>query len=243
MNIREHIRNAPEQVVREALDLILNTYLTPAFGSLTKRETDILIFTALENLGYLPEDSSLYLLVHRLRVTRAKARNLLYDRELRRIDEQHLDQKLKEVLKRPLIQKQGDLFVLEIENPLLIDHLKSKIQLLGYASDGSFSPTLVRLSANAIIALLDSLLDKAHKDAATRALVKAGFPDKSFKGILKDVFKALAKKVADEAGSRVVEGVLSPLIDGAFDSVARAVSDYGLDALVTNRQPGSSNSA
>ncbi len=238
MDIREHIRNAPEQAIREALELILSTYLTPAFGSLTKRETDILIFTALENLGYLPEDSSLYLLVHRLRVTRAKARNLLYDRELRRIDEQHLDHKLKDILKRPLIQKQGDLFVLEIENPLLIEHLKSKIQLLGYASDGSFSPSLVKLSDSAIIALLDSLLDKAHKDAATRALVKAGFPDKSFKGILKDVFKALAKKVADEAGSRVVEGVLSPLIDGAFDGIGKAVADYGLDVLVEAEQRG-----
>ena len=32
---------------------------------------------------------------------------------------------------KPLLQKQGDLFVLEVENPLVIDHLRAQLQRPG----------------------------------------------------------------------------------------------------------------
>lgn len=241
MNIQKNIAKSSEKQVKDVLDLILTTYLSPAFGSLTKRETDILMFTVLEKIGYIEKNPTLYSLVQNLRVTRSKARNLLYDRELRRLEAKDLDELVKENLKRPLIQKQGDLFVLEIENPLVIDHLKSKLQSLGHTSDGSFSSSLVKLSDGAIIALLDSLLDDKRKDAVKKEFIKAGLPDKSFKGILKDVLKALGKKAADETGSKVVEGVLGPVIDGTFDGVAKAITKFGIDKIF--EKPQKENSA
>jgi len=232
MDIREKITQSSEQQVKETLNLILTTYLSPAFGSLSKREADILMFTVLERIGYIEENPTLYSLVQKLRVTRSKARNLLYDRELRRLDEKDLDLLVKETLKHPLIQKQGELFVLEIENPLVIDHLKSKLQSLGHTSDGSFSSSLVKLSDGAIVALLDSLLDDQRKEEVKKEFIKAGLPDKSFKGILKDVLKALGKKAADEAGSKIVEGVLGPVIDGAFEGVSAAITKFGIEKLI-----------
>lgn len=236
MDIQKRINDSVEQSVQESLGLILTTYLSPAFGSLTKRETDILIFSVLEKIGYIEENPTLYSLVQKLRITRAKARHLLYERELRRLGEKDLDEKVKDILKRPLIQKQGELFVLEIENPLVIDHLRSKVQSLGYASDGSFSPSLVKLSDGAIIALLDSLLDEKRKAGVKKEFIKAGLPDKSFKGILKDLLKALGKKAADEAGSKVVESVLGPVIDGALDGIGKAITEYGIDAMIKKTQ-------
>jgi hypothetical protein len=240
MEIQTHIKDSPEKNVRDSLGLILTTYLSPAFGSLTKREVDILIFNVLEKIGYIEENPTLYSLVKKLRVTRSKARYLLYERELRRLGEKDLDKKVLEILKHPLIQKQGELFVLEIENPLVIDHLRAKVQLLGYASDGSFSPSLVKLSDSAIIALLDDLLEEKTKVGVRKEFVKAGLPDKSFQGILKDILKALGKKAADEAGSKVVENVLGPIIDGAFDGISKVFTEHGIDAIIkkTEREKG-----
>lgn len=236
MDIKNCIWDSSETSAKDSLTLILTTYLDPAFGSLTKRESDILIFTVLQKMGYIEENPTLYSLVKNLRVTRAKARNLLYEHELRRLSDLDLDRMIKEILKRPLIQKQEGLWALEIENPLVIDHLKSKLQILGHASDGSFSPSLVRLSEAAIIALMDDLIEEKQKAGIKKVLVKAGFPDKSFKGILKDVLKALGKKAADEAGSKVVENVLGPVIDGAFDGIGKAITEYGIDTLLKKKQ-------
>lgn len=238
MNLQKCIKDSSEQDAKESLNLILTTYLSPAFGTLTKREADLLIFTVLERIGYIEADPTLYSLVQKLRVTRAKARSLLYERELRRMGERDLDEKVRQALRRPLIQKQGELFVLEIDNPLVIDHLRARVQMLGHASDSSFSPSLVKLSDDAIIALLDSILDDKHKDHVRKEFVKAGLPDQSFQGMMKEVFKALATKVAAEAGSRIVEDVLGPVIDGAFERIGKALTKHGIDTLIKKTQKG-----
>ena len=232
MEIQQQIQVSSEASAKEVLDLILAAYLSPAFGVLTKREIDILIFDALEKIGYIDANPTIYSLIQKLRVTKSKARQLLYERELRRMNDKDLDARVKELLKRPTIQKQGELFALEIENPLLSDHLRAKVQTLGYASDGSFSPSLVKLSDEAIVALIDALLDEKQKKEVTRAFEKLGLPDKSFKGVLKVVLKVLAKKAADEAGSKLVENVLGPVIDGAFDGIKKAIEENGVEKMV-----------
>lgn len=140
----------------------LERYLDPAFGALPSKEIDLLVIKALEDLAYLSKEPSLYEHVTKLRVTRAKARNLIYDQELRRLDTKALDLRVKEALKAPLLQKQGDLFVIEIENPLVIDHLRSKLQTLGHASDGSFSASIVKISLDAVAALIEDYLPVTH---------------------------------------------------------------------------------
>ncbi len=231
MDIHQQIQAASEADAKAVLDFILTAYLTPAFGVLSKRESDMLMVDALEKIGYLDAIPSVYSLIQKLRVTRTKARLLLYERELRRMDGAVLDGRVLELLKRPIVQKQGELFALEIENPLVSDHLRAKVQSLGYASDGSFSPSLVKLSDDAVVALIDALLDEKQKKEVTRAFEKLGLPEKSFKGVLKGVLKVLAKKAADEAGSKLMENVLGPVIDGAFDGIAKAIEENNIGAM------------
>jgi len=156
-------------------------------------------------------------------VTRSKARNLLYDRELRRFDLGQLDEKVRNAMKSPLFQKQGDLFAMEIENPLVLDHLRSKLQTLGYASDSSFSPSLVKMSLDAVAALIESFHPGKEGESLRKALVKYGAPDTSFKGVLKEVLKKVASKVANDTGKALVSQYLGPLVDGAVDKCKETV--------------------
>ncbi len=225
MDIAGSIKAADEQTCRAVLENLLTQYMSPAFSALPKKEIDLVVLNALEQLGYVSADPTLYEVVQRLRVTRAKARNLLYDRELRRIDAQQLDEKVREALKNPVVQKQGDLFVLEIENPLVADHLRAKVQQLGHASDGSFSPSLVKLTIDAVTAIIADCLTVADQEKVRKALIKAGAPDKTIKGVLKATLKQAGKKIAQDAGEGVAENVsdyMAPLIDGASGKISQA---------------------
>ncbi|WP_062374589.1 hypothetical protein [Halomonas sp. KX33721] len=222
MNIEQIVNDSSDEDAKSALTYFLQSYMTPAFGALPKNEVELIVLNVLEKLNAIDEEPELYELVSKLKVTRSKARGLIYDRELRRSSEKELDEKVKALLKKPLIQKNGDLYVLEVENPLVSDHLRSKVQKLGYVSDGSFSPSIVKLGLDAVAALIESYLTERERDDVKGALVAAGAPDISFKGVIKATFKKLAGKVASDTGEALMEKAsdfISPIIDAGVDLV------------------------
>lgn len=226
MDITQIVNNASEGDVKSTLAYFLQSYMNPAFGALPKNEVELIVLSVLEKLRAIDKEPELYELVSKLKITRSKARGLIYDRELRRSSEEELDNKVKNLLKRPLIQKNGDLYVLEVENPLVSDHLRSKVQKLGYVSDGSFSPSIIKLGLDAITALIESSLSPQDKEAIKAALIAAGAPDASFKGVLKATLKKVASKVASDTGEALMDktsAFISPIIDAGIERItARA---------------------
>ena len=220
MDIHQIINDASEAEVKHALSYFLQQYMTPAFGALPKNEVELIVLNVLEKLKVIDEEPELYEFVSKLKVTRSKARGLIYNRKLRRSSDEALNNKVKNLLKRPLIQKNGDLYVLEVENPLVSDHLRAKVQKLGYVSDGSFSPSIIKLGLNAITALIESYLSAQEKDDIKAALVAAGAPDTSFTGILKATLKKVARKVASDSGDALMDKAsefISPIIDAGIE--------------------------
>ncbi|UTW64542.1 hypothetical protein KFE98_10500 [bacterium SCSIO 12741] len=211
--------------VKEAFQELLQDYLTPAYGSISKRDFDILLFIKLQKLGIFDRNPKIYELVSELRVTRAKARNLLYESKLRQTSKAELDQELKELLKKPIFlpDKNNDKIGIEIDNPFLIDHLRAKLKGLNHITDGSFSPELVRLTTDAFTSLFESYLPEESKAGIRAAFIEMGVEsDASFKGVLKGAFKKLGSKIADDAGGQVAESVgeyLGPVIDGSIELV------------------------
>lgn len=227
MDIKQIIQDATEDKAKVALTCILENYMTPAFGALPKNEVELIILNALETLGATDSEPELYELVSKLKVTRSKARGLIYDRELRRSSEKELDQKVINLLKRPLIQKDGDLYVLEVENPLVSDHLRSRVKKLGYVSDGSFSPSIVKLGLDAVSSIIESYLTEDQRNDIKAVLITAGAPDTSFRGVIKATLKKVAKKVASDTGEALMENAsefISPIIDAGIDSITEKVA-------------------
>ena len=228
MDIKLIINALPEAKAKAVLAQLLERYLTPAFAALPKNEVELLVLDALEQVGAISADPQLYELVSKLKVTRPKARRLIYDRELRHSSSADLDAKVKALLKRPLLQKQGELFVLEVENPLVSDHLRDKVQQLGYVSDGSFSPSLIKLGLEAITALIADLLSADEQEQVRLALVAAGAPDGSFKGVLKATLKKLASKVAADSGEALMDkaaGYLAPIVDASIAALGEKAAE------------------
>lgn len=228
MDIKRIINALPEANAKAVLAQLLERYLTPAFAALPKNEVELLVLDALEQVGAISADPQVYELVSKLKVTRPKARRLIYDRELRHSSSADLDAKVKALLKRPLLQKQSELFVLEVENPLVSDHLRDKLQQLGYACDGSFSPSLIKLGLEAISALIAALLSADEQEQVRLALVAAGAPDGSFKGVLKATLKKLASKVAADSGEALLDkaaGYLAPIVDASIAALGEKAAE------------------
>ena len=228
MDIKHIINALPEAKAKAVLAQLLERYLTPAFAALPKNEVELLVLDALEQVGAISADPQLYELVSKLKVTRPKARRLIYDRELRHSSSADLDAKVKALLKRPLLQKQGELFVLEVENPLVSDHLRDKVQQLGYVSDGSFSPSLIKLGLEAITALIADLLRADEQEQVRLALIAAGAPDGSFRGVLKATLKKVASKVAADSGEALMDkaaGYLAPIVDASIAALGEKAAE------------------
>ena len=228
MDLDRTLARARRAELEAALGDFLHRYLEPAFGTLPKLEVELAVLRLLEDLRAIDPNHGIYDLVSDLKVTRSKARTLIYERELRRLSTNELDQKVRDLLKRPAILKDGNLFVLEVENPLVSDHLRSRVQKLGHLTDGSFSPSIVRLSLGAMAALIESYLDEQSKREVGRVLVQAGAPDTSFSGVLKAVLKRVAGKVANSSGEALIEAAsdyVGPIVEGAAQQVAATATD------------------
>ena len=227
MDIEKSLAAIPEPKLRAVLAKLLAHYLTPAFGVSPKAETELAMLEALQQLGLIAPEPSIYELVTQLRVTRPKARKLIYERALRRSDAGALDAQLKALLRHPVIHKNGELFALEVENPLLADHLKERLQQLGHGSDGSFSASLVTLKAEALAALVAASLSPDDQEKLRKALVKAGAPDTSLRGLLTGALKKLGGKLASKAGEALAEQAsdyLGPVLDAAVKPAVEKLS-------------------
>ncbi len=195
------VKNKDEH--QKQLENFLEKYTNPAFGSLTKKEIDLLVFEMMLNLGFLTDN--MYENQLKLKLTSSKLRSLYYDIELRKNDKNSLNNEIIELLKKPLVVKSGDAFKLEIENPLLKDHIKAKIKSLGHLTDGSFSVDIITLSDKAYFALIEEMISDDEKKEFKKKLIDAGALDTSYKGLLKYASKHLLKRYVGDAGESLIE--------------------------------------
>lgn len=223
----EELEKIDPKKAKESLIKIYTEYLNPAFGALPKRENEIVMFQVLQDLKIFTDNPDQYSMLSSLRVTRTKARNLLYESKLRQnVD---LEAELKELLKSPILLKNDDKVCLEIDNPLLIDHLKHELRGLKFITDGSFSPDLVKLTPSAYKALLNKFFGKICKQEMNEALISCGAKKKVTVGtLLTGVLKKIGGKVANDYGDQAAEYLgeyLSDLFSGGLDKANEFVSE------------------
>lgn len=220
-NWTEQIDALPEAQAKALLTQLLRGYLEPAFGALPKREIDLLFFRALTDAGLIARDAPVYQLMTDLRITRTKARNLLFDQEIRspQMGGLSLDEQVRKVILTDSYFKDGNHFVLEIESPVLQAHLREICRRAKVVTDASFNPSLVRMPVSGLAAVLDQLLTDAEKAAVKKGLIRAGkIDDKSFAGVMRDALTHLAKRFAGKA--------VGDAVDGAVGAVGEAIGDF-----------------
>lgn len=218
MEILKSLEAAESESVKRIFIDFVKEYLTPSYGSMSKRDFEILLFMKLQELGAIQKDPDLYQLIKDLKISRSRVRNLLYEAKMRTSEEEDLDNELIQLLQKPVFLKDGDKVAIEIQNPLLTDHFRFKVKELGFITDGSFSAELVKLNYSAYIALVESMISDEAKKTTVELLVDADImKDTSFKGVFTELVKKIGAKIANEAGEQAIDEAfkyLSPIISG-----------------------------
>lgn len=219
MDVLNKMQGSNEDLKKHVGDF-LEHFINPAFGILTKKEIEFLVFKLIKDIGIISNDLSLFDLMMELHITKSKAHQLLLDYDLRKSEEEQklMEQDIQDELCNAKFAKDGDYFVLDIERPLLHAYLKERIRKLGHITDGSFSQSIVRMNLDAVTAIMLSIIPEKNHDAIKIGLIKAGAPDKSITAVLKSSLKKLGSKFLGEKGAGIVVDKASEMISSLFVS-------------------------
>lgn len=219
------ITNVSSDECRKLLAGFIDKFNELPFGVLPKREIDILVFQLMQDLHILSENPTIFELVEKLRVTRSRARSLIYEANLRKFNRLRLDENIKEMLKHPVFKRGDEKHVcFEVENPLIADYLRDKFSELGHAMDGSFSPTLIVLSHEMVAVLLEENLSDSDRNKVLEKLAKAGQPNITVKNVLTGMLNQLGKKVAGDVGEELTGNLVAWCSSSITDEVVKVLA-------------------
>lgn len=158
--IREKIQNGCAEHM-DKIQVFLEECIGNSFGIMPKGEIDIRLFMLFQDIGVIKMNPSNFDVVRDLRVTTAKARNLIYSAALRRTDETSIKDEILDLMCSPRIPIEGkDVIVIEIDNPLLADHIKAQLRQWKEGTDATLNTNALKLSINGYNKLLMSLLNQ-----------------------------------------------------------------------------------
>jgi len=91
------------------------------------------------------------------------------------------------------------------------------LKKLGHATDSSYSNQILKVTPDAYLSLLDDYIENEVKEKIVNELIKRGLiQDKTFKGLVKLILKALANKTlniaSDSFSDSFIEEYISPII-------------------------------
>ena len=162
--MNENVRNSIQRGCSLHPDKVQNfiaDYVGDSFGIMPKSEIDINFFMLLQEIGVINMNPTNFEVVQKLRVTTSKARKLIYAAALRRTDESTIKDEILNLMCSPRIPVDGkDLIVIEIDNPLLADHIKAQLRQWQEGTDGMLNSNALKLTLNGYNKLLFSLFDE-----------------------------------------------------------------------------------
>lgn len=207
MDVAGALSKLEKQELEALLGRLLTDYTAPAFGVLPKREVDLLVFRTLRDAGLIREEAALYQVMAGLRVSRSKARNLMFDLEIRQAETGALDDQVRSVIMNDSYFRDANWFVLEVENPVVQAHLREICRRARVVTDASFNPSLVRLPVSGLASVLEEFMTADQQAEVKRGLYRAGkLDDPSFRGLMKRALSDLAGRFAGKVGGEVMDG-------------------------------------
>lgn len=168
------------EFVREFID----EYTRTAFGALSSKETEIVIFRLFFKMGLLKEEDNIYNLCRILKISPTRVKSLLLERNLRNIDfnDKKILNKLKQYLKNAELIKDQQYISLGIEDPLIRLDLEDRVKKLGSTPDYSFNKEILKIN----IAVFSQLLEHLLSDDERREIGRKMKENKKYEGLVRN---------------------------------------------------------
>lgn len=207
-------------------------YFGQAFGVLPKSEIDLLVFRLLIETKVIDPDGSVFAIARALNVTPAKARSLLFQYQLRHIDEAAVDAAVLRSLAAARFSVDDRRLSFGIESPLARATVDGRLKAAGVYADISLSGDILRVPLDQFDVFVTMLIGDERAKELEKALRKDDhLKEGSFRVWLKKYGAAAATGAAGAAGkegfSQVFTGIGHWLSGGGVDVIGDIVSGGG----------------
>lgn len=191
---------------------LINEYLDRGFGTMTKREFEVMILHDL--LQNELKGKSNYEISRKLGITEAKVKGLVYEVSLKYDkDEETWKQRFMQAIQKVNLYEKKDHVVFSIEDKATRSYLDAQLKSKGRFSDKSFNSEIVIMRTIDFVDLLDSLFSPSEKNRIMEeAIIKIdgneGPADKGFKDHMLDVINLTIEKGKEKVADLTVEGIV-----------------------------------
>ena len=191
---------------------LINEYLERGFGTMTKREFEVMILHDL--LQNELKGKSNYEISRKLGITEAQVKGLVYDVSLKYDkDEETWKQRFMQAIQKVNLFEKKDHVVFSIEDKATRSYLDALLKSKGRFSDKSFNSEIVIMRTIDFVDLLDSLFSPSEKNRIMEeAIIKIdgneGSADKGFKDHMLDVINLTIEKGKEKVADLTVEGIV-----------------------------------
>jgi len=200
----------------------IKEYVGRGFGTLSKRDFEVLIFHLLHKHGYFGSHISFFDASKKLRISESRVRNLFQDVQLRYA--QYTDQEAREHFVKVIEERRFEVdskkrYRFQIRDPLLHQYLEEWVDSVNGIADSSFSPTVVVISRKVLLDVIETLT-----------------PHNGPKDILEALPDNIGESVRNKKTRRAILGqFLDKYIDTLAEGTARTtigLAGMGLRALL-----------
>lgn len=198
-------------------------YLGQAFGTLPKSEIDLLVFQLLMDTRVLDPTQPIYEIARSLNVTPAKARNLLFQYQLRTMTETQVDSSVLIAVTTAKWGLDAQRIGFGVESPLVRAAIQAKAKGKNVFPDVSLSGEILYVPMNQVGDFIAAFLPGTEARKLIERLRKRGVADpdnvtkalnKIGEAIVTEAAKAGGKAGAKELGD-VLFGWINDLLEGA----------------------------
>ena len=207
--------------MKEFIKHLYSSFLTPSFGSLPKREIELLLLNGLKTIDVLPKDFNSYDLSAAFRISKTRAANLIYDADLRWKEQTQLEKEIRELLSSPVALPENDKgrVKLQIESLRLKDEIRSVLHDKKFLTDSSFSADVLEVPLEGFKYLVSYYYPGINKKEAKTLLKQSGVLNSlDAKMILSDILKTATSKIAGNAGERLSTYLVDELVKLIFQN-------------------------
>ncbi|MFA4952512.1 hypothetical protein [Brevundimonas sp.] len=189
-------------------------YFGQAFGSLPKSEIDLLVFSLLMTTGAIGSGASIYEIARCLNVTPAKARNLLFQHQLRTMSEEDIERSALIAVTTARFGVDGRKLTFGIESPIVRSSVQARARAKGVFTDISLSGDIVSVQMNQLGAFLSAFLSEAMTAKLVARLKANGVVDADdLTQRLNRYGEKMLEAMAKEGGKEIVREHGQTLLD------------------------------
>ncbi len=198
------------------VDEFLKEYLDRGFGTLAKRDFEILVFHLLIKHGYFDAPLNYFEASRRLGMSERRVKNFHQDVQLRyaQYTEQEARERFVRLFESQRVEVSGDRYRFQVTDPFLNQVFREWVAGVGGFTDSSFNADIVSLPKHVFLKVLEKLTTAQRLNEIKDALPDVIIDEVRNKPTKKGLIRAFTEKYLDTLAEKSAEATVAAATTG-----------------------------